>query len=128
MNLYQRLVRNFHEKIGTGHPDEPTFDFKALQQRPLTLIFEETIELRDALRAEDHLEVIKELCDVMYVVNGFAVELGIDLQPFFKEVHASNMKKVGGPQREDGKQLKPEGWEPPRMKELYAAYMVRFEK
>jgi len=47
------------------------------------------------------------------VVYGTALEMGIDLEPHFNEVHASNMAKRGGPVREDGKMLKPEGWLPP---------------
>lgn len=48
-----------------------------------------------------------------------ALALGVDLQPFFREVHRTNMHKLKGPKREDGKQLKPEGWKPPRIKAMY---------
>jgi predicted HAD superfamily Cof-like phosphohydrolase len=37
----------------------------------------------------------------------------VDLAPHFEEVHRANMTKLAGPKREDGKQLKPEGWQPP---------------
>ncbi len=50
-----------------------------------------------------------------YAADGLALDLG----PFFREVHRTNMLKLTGPKREDGKQLKPEGWEPPRIKEMY---------
>jgi len=46
--------------------------------------------------------------------------LGIDLRPFFREVHRTNMLKTTGPVREDGKRLKPEGWQPPRIEAMYA--------
>lgn len=45
--------------------------------------------------------------------------LGVDLRPFFKEVHRTNMHKLRGPVRDDGKQLKPEGWRPPRLRAMY---------
>lgn len=51
--------------------------------------------------------------------------LGIDLAPFFLEVHRTNMNKLNGPKREsDGKQLKPEGWLPPRISSMYNRVMV----
>ncbi len=49
--------------------------------------------------------------------------LSVDLVPFFREVHRTNMLKVSGPIREDGKRLKPEGWQPPRIAEMYAKVM-----
>jgi predicted HAD superfamily Cof-like phosphohydrolase len=57
--------------------------------------------------------MVDALCDLLYVTYGAAVDLGVDLQPFFAEVHRSNMAKVGGRKREDGKWLKPAGWTPP---------------
>lgn len=45
--------------------------------------------------------------------------VAVDLRPFFREVHRTNMHKLTGPVREDGKQLKPVGWKPPRITAMY---------
>lgn len=58
------------------------------------------------------------------LVNGCwmmsAEGLGVELAPFFEEVHRTNMLKADGPIREDGKRLKPPGWKPPRIADMYA--------
>ena len=49
-------------------------------------------------------------------VTEYAITLGIDIDAVFAAVHASNMEKAPNGvviRREDGKVLKPEGWEPP---------------
>jgi predicted HAD superfamily Cof-like phosphohydrolase len=66
----------------------------------------------------DFDETIDGLADLLYVVYGAAVTFGIDLDPFFDEVHRSNMAKDGGATREDGKILKPEGWQPPAIRAI----------
>jgi hypothetical protein len=48
-----------------------------------------------------------------------AEDIGIDLRPFYLEVHRTNMWKLKGPKREDGKQLKPPDWKPPRIEAMY---------
>lgn len=58
------------------------------------------------------------LADTAYVVEGSAVQLGIDLDPVFAEVHRSNMSKLGADGKpiyraEDGKVLKGPGFRPP---------------
>lgn len=58
-------------------------------------------------------EVADGLADLIYVACGAALELGIPLGAVWAEVHAANMRKVGGGRRGDGKVLKPEGWQPP---------------
>lgn len=59
-------------------------------------------------------EVIDAICDIIVVVHNASNIMGIDIEPYFAEVHRTNMAKVGGPIRaSDGKRLKPEGWEPP---------------
>lgn len=67
----------------------------------------------------DWPEIVDGLCDLLYVTFGTAVEGGFSLSGFFAEVHRSNMLKVGGPVRSDGKLLKPDTWEPPRIKYLW---------
>lgn len=106
----QSDVRDFHLAL-----DIVVGGYPALRRPELraTLIEEEARETVEAIRAGDFVKSIDGLCDLLCVVYGAAVEWGIDLQPFWDEVHRTNMLKVGGPVREDGKRLKPDGWQPP---------------
>lgn len=61
----------------------------------------------------DMVDLADGLADLDYVVEGTRLEFGIYGKAIADEVHASNMAKVGGPVREDGKMLKPLGWKPP---------------
>lgn len=67
----------------------------------------------DKCRKPDLIETIDGMCDLLVVTYGTAEEMYVDLEPHFNEVHRANMDKLGGPKREDGKQLKPEGWVAP---------------
>jgi predicted HAD superfamily Cof-like phosphohydrolase len=58
-------------------------------------------------------ELAKELADLDYVVAGVRVAFGIEGAPVAALVHASNMAKLAGPRRADGKILKPLGWQAP---------------
>jgi predicted HAD superfamily Cof-like phosphohydrolase len=82
------------------------------------LIEEELEEFREAVAKSDVVEMIDALCDLLYVTYGAAVALGVDIDPFFDEVHRANMAKRGAGQRHDGKQLKPVDWKAPRIAEL----------
>jgi len=64
--------------------------------------------------------VAKELADLLYVVYGTAVSYGLDMDPVFREVHRSNLSKVGGYKREDGKWVKPPTYSPADVKPLLA--------
>jgi len=68
-----------------------------------------------SLRSEpDLVEVIDGLCDLIYVAYGTAEAVGVDLEPYFNAVHASNMAKTGESVDGHGKRgRKPPGWEPP---------------
>lgn len=61
----------------------------------------------------DLLKLADSLCDIDYVVEGTRLEFGIDGDKVLEEVHAANMRKVGGPVRADGKRLKPPNWRGP---------------
>lgn len=78
-----------------------------------TLIEEEAKEAVDAIRSGDLGGAVDGLCDLLVVALGAACEFGVDLAPFFDEVHRTNLAKAGGPVRADGKVLKPDGWQPP---------------
>ena len=81
-------------------------DAKAVMLRR-ELIAEEYKELMTAPYLD---EVMKEACDLVYVVLGMFVEFGWDFDEAFARVHESNMSKLGEDgkpiYREDGKVLK----------------------
>lgn len=108
----QQDVAAFHEALDIPVGLTPWIDPDRARLRA-ELIREEAGETIDAILHEDLVATIDGLCDLLCVVYGAAVEFGVNLAPFWDEVHRSNMAKVGGPTREDGKKLKPEGWAPP---------------
>lgn len=117
----QQNVRDFHRlMVGDSVAPVSPVDLDEYNgELRLSLIDEEAREFRSAWEARDRLGMIDALCDLLYVTLGAAVQMGVELEPFFKEVHARNMTKVGGRIREDGKQLKPEGWQPPDLGAVY---------
>lgn len=117
MTKEQAMVREFHQRFGLLAPERPSLEEFPGDLR-VRLIQEEASELAEAVRQRDVVGVIDALCDLLYVTYGAAVALGVDLEPFFEEVHHSNMAKLGGRRREDGKWLKPDHWEGPRLREL----------
>lgn len=124
MNESQAMVREFHLACGLAAPEQPTLEQFPAELR-VRLIEEEAAEFAQAAEARDVVAMIDALCDLLYVTYGAAVTLGVDLEPFFAEVHRSNMAKQGGPVRVDGKQLKPPDWQPPRLAEILAEQMAQ---
>ncbi len=117
----QSDVRDFHRTmIGPEvTPEAPVRLDQFNGELRCSLIEEEAREYRLAWEGRDRLAMIDALCDLLYVTLGAAVEMGVELEPFFREVHRANMTKVGGPVRPDGKQLKPEGWRAPDIAGVY---------
>lgn len=114
MNEMQYQVMEFHRKFGVKFERHPTLPGEALAKFRSDLIKEESKEFRKAVLEDfDMIDAIDALCDILYVTFGAANAMGVDLEKHFDAVHRANMRKVGGPTREDGKILKPEGWEPP---------------
>tara|TARA_R110001583_G_scaffold96398_1_gene240579 strand:- start:182 stop:559 length:378 start_codon:yes stop_codon:yes gene_type:complete len=108
-------VIEFHEKFGQkiafiqARPDEREITKEEANTIKLRrdLIQEEFKELMEAPFLDD---VMKEGCDLLYVVLGMFVEFGWDVEEAFSRVHDSNMSKLGEDgkpiYREDGKVLK----------------------
>lgn len=121
MSDEQRMVAEFHHAFEISLETRPTVPDEAVRSLRIRLIQEEFDELQAAL-SEGNVEAIaKELADLLYVVYGTAVSCGIDMAPVFREVHRSNMSKVGGHKRADGKWVKPSGYSPARIEPILAA-------
>ncbi len=86
----------------------------------------ETAHRRAALAIEklpvdvDMIEVADACADIDYVVEGGRLAFGINGKPIADEVQRTNMAKFGEGSwvREDGKRMKPPGWEPPDIAKL----------
>jgi len=110
MSYFEDVVR-WHRKV--GHPVAP--NIMAAQEAMhgglgWKLVVEEFKELCDATNIEEYADAIG---DLIWVLCGDAARKGIPLDRVWAEIRRANFDKLGGPVREDGKILKPEGWRPP---------------
>ena len=86
----------------------------------LKLIDEEHQELQEALESNDRVEQLDALIDILVVTIGAIHSAGFDGEGAWKEVMKTNFAKIDREtgkvrKREDGKVLKPLGWEPPNL-------------
>ncbi len=123
MNAAQKMVQEFHKQFDIHIAPTPSVPNEATQILRSRLIQEEFEELQEAMQSQELPAMAKELADLLYVVYGTAVSLGIDMEPVFEEVHRSNMSKVGGYKREDGKWVKPPTYSPASLDEIIRRQM-----
>lgn len=138
-NSFERVVEFMRV---FGHPvyDKPTvIEDEGWEKMRLGLIQEEFAELLEAAGYTESARWIRDvvlvksgeadivgvadaLGDIEYVVNGMAAGMGINLPAVVKEIHRSNMTKLGADgkpiYREDGKILKGENYEPPNLEKV----------
>ena len=114
------LVGDFMESMEQDVLIRPSFPEDSVQKLRLNLIEEELDELQYGIDNQDMIEIADALTDLLYVVYGAGHAFGIDLDDCFKEVHQSNLSKLGPDfrpiKREDGKVLKPDTYFPPDLK------------
>jgi len=84
------------------------------------LINEEHQELLEATLADDPIEQLDALIDILVVTIGAIHSMGADAEGAWKEVMMTNFAKIDKDtgkvrKREDGKVLKPTGWVPPNL-------------
>ena len=119
-------VRIFMEAFGQEVKLKPEFPDAETRKMRLDLIEEELEELKDACFNKDMVEVADALADLLYVVYGAGHAFGIDLDDSFREVHVSNMSKLGEDgkpiYREDGKVMKGPNFKPPALQEVLDKY------
>ena len=86
----------------------------------LSLVDEEMDELLEAVAANDKVEQLDALIDILVVTMGAIRAAGWDGEAAWKEVMDTNFAKIDPDtgkvrKREDGKVLKPEGWKAPQL-------------
>ena len=99
----------------TDHDDPAQFDLY------LRLIQEETSELQTAVNNNDKVEQLDALIDILVVTIGAIHSMGADAEGAWKEVMRTNFAKIDRDtgrvrKRDDGKVLKPQGWQPPNLR------------
>jgi len=135
------MVREFHRKFGHPINETPTMPELDRIYLRLDLIIEEAQELEDAVHSHDNdlmydddveqlalkkqaslIEMADALGDLEYVIHGMALEIGIPLDNVTKEIHRSNMTKLGENgevlYRKDGKVMKGPNYEAPNLKKV----------
>ena len=126
MNKLQCDVVNFHLKFGQHVGEFKGDDGIDFSKRDLVAprsrwLREEVQELFDAYTVG---EAADAYVDIIYLAVGGLVELGVDLDTFWDEVHEANMRKQKI-KNEDGKVTKPSGWEGPNtekcMRDMWAS-------
>lgn len=109
MTNYEK-VKQFMEAFGQEVPARATFPDEETMQLRLKLIAEEVAEFAESVQEGDLVNASKELADILYVVYGAGLAMGINLDQVFHDVHNSNMSKLGADgkpvYREDGKVIK----------------------
>lgn len=121
MRPTDELVREFHHAFGFSVNDTVALVPRDVSRLRLRLIREEYEEVRkefEALFAARDIHayqaaligLAKELADLRYVIDGANLTFGFDGPAVFREVHRSNMSKLGTDgkpiYRADGKALK----------------------
>lgn len=84
------------------------------------LIDEEHTELKEAIAANDRIEQLDALIDILVVTIGAIHSMGADGEGAWKEVMSTNFAKIDKEtgkvrKREDGKVMKPINWSPPNL-------------
>ena len=105
------------DKFGAACDQPPS---EANYKMYLSLIDEEVAELVEAVAANDKVEQLDALVDILVVTIGAIRAAGWDGEAAWKEVMDTNFAKIDPDtgkvrKREDGKVLKPEGWKPPQL-------------
>ncbi len=106
------MVAEFHRSFGQSIYESPNISDAGTNALRVELIQEELKELCEALSAGDVIATLDALTDLQYVLDGAYLSLGLWRYKMaaFREVHRSNMSKLGADGkpviRGDGKVLK----------------------
>jgi len=125
-NDVELFMRAADQTVATG-TNQP---FTMQSQLYMDLIKEEFSELGQAFREFDKVEIADACADLIWVIEGLCLTLGIPLQQVWDEVARSNHSKISETgkivKRIDGKVLKPDTYSPPNIKPIIKKYATSF--
>lgn len=111
---YTTAVKEFSDACNNGdNPSTPQLMDASAVDFIIEMVNDELEELQEAT---DVAEQADALVDAIYYICDTAVRHGMNLDRIFDIVHGANMQKVVDGRvirRDDGKILKPEGWQDP---------------
>ncbi len=89
-------VAQFHETFKLPIKEKAAIPSKDRCTLRINLIEEELRELKEAIEANDLVEVADAFCDIQYVLSGAILEFGLadQFKKLFDEVQRSNMSKT----------------------------------
>jgi predicted HAD superfamily Cof-like phosphohydrolase len=116
-------VSVFLRAVGQETPAVPQKDVSAQAELYKKLIIEEYSEFIEADLNNDDPERLDACFDMIWVIVGYMKSRGWDCEEAWDEGAKSNLSKIDPEtglvrRREDGKILKPEGWQPPDFKKF----------
>lgn len=115
-----RVFKDVETFLNAVGQNPPPFNANESNQSRLyaKLIAEEYAEFCEAIIDNDDAEKADACFDMMWVIVGYMRSRGWDCKDIWDEGAKSNLSKIDPAtglvrRREDGKILKPEGWQPP---------------
>ena len=87
-------VKKFMQTFGQDVKTKASFPSEKIVNLRNSLIEEELLELKEAVKNKDINEIADALTDILYVTYGAGHAYGIDLDKCFDEVQNSNMSKL----------------------------------
>ena len=116
------MVQDFHSAFGANIGTKPILPDENERELRIKLLREEWEEYLEGETNDDIVEIADALGDMLYIIYGTCVSYGLPIDEIFKEIHDSNMSKLGEDglpiRREDGKVLKGPNFFQPKLKEI----------
>jgi predicted HAD superfamily Cof-like phosphohydrolase len=112
-------VLAFQQKFDVPMAPSPAFLDEEAETFRVKFMQEELDEFQEACDQLDLAKAADALVDLVYVVHGTALMMGLPWQALWAEVQRANMEKVRATSAEQSKRrstldvIKPEGWRPP---------------
>lgn len=119
----RKMMQAFGQQVGTTDIGQAELYIKLIEEEyheTMTAFAEMLVEIDNrGITPEDVVEVADGLIDMLVVIAGAGISLGLPMRSLWNEVHRSNMSKIGPGgkiiRRDDGKVLKPDTYSPPNL-------------